>query len=121
MLRLVELLAGLSRLADLGYSLPPGSSLRSAALALALGRSLDLSDHDLRCSMYTALLLHVGCTGYAHETAHATGDEMGWNTAARLPTRTVVEFRCSPPVYSAPVITPPSSTSMAAPRWLANR
>jgi hypothetical protein len=54
-------------------------------------------------------------------SAWIVGSEMGWKTAAFLPTRTVVEFRNSPPVYSAPVIDPSSSTSTATDRWLANR
>lgn len=74
-MRLLDLVAGLSRLADLGFGLPAGESLRSAALALTLGRSLDLPDDDVRAGMYTALLLHAGCVGYAHETARAFGDE----------------------------------------------
>lgn len=32
--------------------------------------------------MFTALLLHVGCVGYAHETAQRFGDEFGANLAA---------------------------------------
>jgi HD-GYP domain-containing protein (c-di-GMP phosphodiesterase class II) len=79
--RLVELLAGLSRLADLGFGLPAGESLRSAALAAVLGRRLDLSDDDVRAGLYTALLFHVGCVGYAHETAARFGDEFIVNVA----------------------------------------
>ncbi len=75
-MRLADLLAGLSRLADLGFGIPAGEALRAAALSLVLGRSLNLSDDDLRAGMYTALLHHVGCTGYAHEAARAVGDEL---------------------------------------------
>lgn len=80
--RLADLLAGLSRLADLGYGLQAGEALRSSALALTLGRSLDLAEGDVRAGLYTALLLNVGCTGYAHETARIAGDELAWNLAA---------------------------------------
>lgn len=75
-MRLADLLGGLSRLADLGFGIPVGEALRSAALAGVLGRSLSLSDDDVRAAMYTALLHHVGCTGYAHEAAQVVGDEL---------------------------------------------
>jgi HD-GYP domain-containing protein (c-di-GMP phosphodiesterase class II) len=80
--RLADLLAGLSRLADLGFGLTAGDSMRSAALVAVTGRSLDLSDDDIRASMYTALLLHVGCVGYAHESVRVFGDEFVMNLAA---------------------------------------
>jgi HD-GYP domain-containing protein (c-di-GMP phosphodiesterase class II) len=73
--RLADLVAGLSRLADLGFGLQAGQSLRSAALAAVLGRQLDLPDADVRAGLYAALLFHVGCVGYAHETAAVFGDE----------------------------------------------
>ncbi|HSK90837.1 MAG TPA: HD domain-containing phosphohydrolase [Euzebyales bacterium] len=79
--RLADLLAGLSRLADLGYGLQAGEALRSSALAVLVARSLDLPDDDVRACLYTALLVHVGCAGYAHETAEAVGDETAWNQA----------------------------------------
>jgi HD-GYP domain-containing protein (c-di-GMP phosphodiesterase class II) len=75
MLRLVDLLAGLSRVADLGYGLHAGESLRASALAAMLARVRDLPADDVRAAMYTGLLLHVGCVGYAHETARRFGDE----------------------------------------------
>jgi hypothetical protein len=71
--RLADLLAGLSRLADLGFGLQAGEALRSCALATRLARSLDLPEDDTRAAFYTALLHHVGCTGYAHETARLFG------------------------------------------------
>jgi HD-GYP domain-containing protein (c-di-GMP phosphodiesterase class II)/DNA-binding CsgD family transcriptional regulator len=80
--RLADLLAGLSRLADLGFGLQAGEAARSCALAAALARSLDLPDDDVRAAFYTALLHHVGCTGYAHETARVFGDELVVNEAA---------------------------------------
>ena len=80
--RLADLLAGLSRLADLGFGLQAGEALRSCALATGLARSLDLPDDDVRAAFYTALLHHVGCTGYAHETARLFGDELVLNAAA---------------------------------------
>jgi HD-GYP domain-containing protein (c-di-GMP phosphodiesterase class II) len=80
--RLADLLAGLSRLADLGFGLQAGEALRSCALAGRLARSLDLPDDDARAACYTALLHHVGCVGYAHETARLFGDELAQNVAA---------------------------------------
>jgi HD-GYP domain-containing protein (c-di-GMP phosphodiesterase class II) len=85
--RLADLLAGLSRLADLGFGFPAGESLRSAALAATLARSLDLRDDDVRAAQYTALLLHVGCVGYAHETARVFGDEFVMNVVAERTNR----------------------------------
>lgn len=82
MVRLVDLLAALSRLADLGFGLQAGQSLRSAALAAVVARSLDLADDDVRAGMYTALLQHVGCVGYAHETVGLFGDEFATQMAA---------------------------------------
>ena len=75
-MRLLDLTAGLSRLADLGFGIPAGEALRSAALAAALGRSCGADDEDVRAALYTGLLHHVGCTGYAHEAAGAFGDEL---------------------------------------------
>jgi HD-GYP domain-containing protein (c-di-GMP phosphodiesterase class II) len=81
--RLADLLAGLSRLADLGFGLPAGESLRSSALAIVLGRSLDLPDDDIQAGVYTALMFHVGCVGYAHETVELFGDEFAASVAAQ--------------------------------------
>jgi hypothetical protein len=44
-------------------------------------RLADLPDDDVRAAFYTALLHHVGCTGYAHETARLFGDELALNMA----------------------------------------
>ena len=78
--RLADLLAGLSRLADLGFE--TGSSLRTCALAAHLARSLDLPEADVRAAFYTALMHQVGCVGHAHETALLFGDELVANMAA---------------------------------------
>ena len=81
-MRLADLLAGLSRLADVGFGLPMGAAVRSCALATRLAHSLDLSPDDVRTAYYTALLHHVGCVGYAHETAQLFGDDLVANRAA---------------------------------------
>jgi HD-GYP domain-containing protein (c-di-GMP phosphodiesterase class II) len=80
--RLADLLAGLSRLADLGFGLQTGAALRSCALATRLARSLDLPGPQVQAAFYTALLHHVGCAGYAHETAQLFGDDLQANQAA---------------------------------------
>lgn len=79
---MADLLAGLSRLADLGFGLETGASLRSCALATHLARSLDLPEADVQAAFYTALMHHVGCVGHAHETARLFGDELLANMAA---------------------------------------
>lgn len=81
-IRLADLLAGLSRLADLGFGMHAGESLRSAALAALLAEELGLDDEDLRAALYTALLHHIGCPGFAHETTRIIGDDLAMNTAA---------------------------------------
>ncbi|HSE10662.1 MAG TPA: HD domain-containing phosphohydrolase [Nocardioidaceae bacterium] len=80
--RLADLLAGLSRLADLGFGLEVGAALRSCALATRLSDSLGCSPDEARGAFYTALLHHVGCAGYSHETARLLGDDIAANTAA---------------------------------------
>jgi HD-GYP domain-containing protein (c-di-GMP phosphodiesterase class II) len=80
--RLAGLLVGLSRLADLGFGLEMGTALRSCALAARLARSLDLPDADVQAAFYSAFLHHVGCVGYARETADLFGDELIANAAA---------------------------------------
>jgi HD-GYP domain-containing protein (c-di-GMP phosphodiesterase class II) len=79
--RLADLLTGLSRTADLGFGLPQGEAVRSASLAVLLGRSLDLTDEEVQAGMYAGLLLHLGCIGFAHETAAVFGDELAMNAA----------------------------------------
>ncbi len=79
---LADLLVGMSRLADLGFGLPAGAALRSCALGTRLARTLDLPDEDVQATFYTALMHHVGCAGYAHETAQLFGNELVANMAA---------------------------------------
>jgi HD-GYP domain-containing protein (c-di-GMP phosphodiesterase class II)/DNA-binding CsgD family transcriptional regulator len=75
-LRLADLVAALSIVADMGFGLPPQEAMRSCLVATALGRSLGLSEPDLRDAFYTALLLHIGCVSFSHETAVLFGDEL---------------------------------------------
>jgi HD-GYP domain-containing protein (c-di-GMP phosphodiesterase class II) len=74
--RLADLLAGLSVACDVGFGLPPEEAMRSCLVATALARKMDLGEDVVSDTFYTALLLHVGCTGFAHETAALFGDEL---------------------------------------------
>jgi HD-GYP domain-containing protein (c-di-GMP phosphodiesterase class II) len=74
-LRLADLLAGLSIAADLGFGLPPESAMRSCLLGTALAREMDVAEPEVADTFYASLLLHVGCTSFAHETAAMWGDE----------------------------------------------
>jgi HD-GYP domain-containing protein (c-di-GMP phosphodiesterase class II) len=86
-LRLADLLASVSLVSDLGFALPPTESMRSCLIATALARRLGLDERDVSDVFYTALLQHLGCTGFAHETAAIYGDELVVNAAvARVDT-----------------------------------
>ncbi len=80
--RLADLLAGLSRVADLGFGLEAGTAQRSSVLAAQLARATGCTDGDVRAAYYTALLHHIGCVGYAQETARLFQDELVANRAA---------------------------------------
>ena len=79
--RLADLLAGLSVVSDLGFAMPPESAMRRCIVATGLARTLGLDDGQVGNVYYTALLQHIGCIGFAHETAAAYGDEMAVNAA----------------------------------------
>jgi HD-GYP domain-containing protein (c-di-GMP phosphodiesterase class II) len=80
-LRLAELLAGLSVVADVGMGLEPGEAGRAALVALELAAAVDAPEPaDV---YYTTLLQHIGCTAYAHEAAALLGgDEIAVKRAA---------------------------------------
>jgi HD-GYP domain-containing protein (c-di-GMP phosphodiesterase class II) len=80
-LRLADLLASVSLVADLGFALPADTSIRSAVIAASLARRLGLSEAEASDAYYTSLLEHIGCTGFAHEAAAVYGDEMALNVA----------------------------------------
>ena len=84
-LRLADLLASLSMVADLGYGLAMGEATRSCLIGVALARRLGLTSHEVSDTFYTSLLLHVGCVGFSHEMSTLFGDE---NTANRAGART---------------------------------
>lgn len=68
-LRLADPLIGLSAIGDLGREREPGQAVRTCFIACRLARSLDADDATVQDVFYTALLQHLGCTGYAHDTA----------------------------------------------------
>jgi HD-GYP domain-containing protein (c-di-GMP phosphodiesterase class II)/DNA-binding CsgD family transcriptional regulator len=81
-IRLADLLASVSLLSDAGFALPPEETIRTTIIATAVARRLGLSEPDVSDVFYTALLQHLGCIGYAHETAAVYGDERVVNAAA---------------------------------------
>ncbi|MGH3004548.1 MAG: HD domain-containing phosphohydrolase [Gaiellaceae bacterium] len=81
--RLADLLAGLSLISDHGLGLPPDDAVRSCLVATALARKLELHESEVADVFYDALLEHVGCTGYAHETYLVWSDDLAANRAAQ--------------------------------------
>jgi HD-GYP domain-containing protein (c-di-GMP phosphodiesterase class II) len=76
MLRLVELLGGLSVALDMGTGSALDESLCRCVVAARVARAAGLSDDEVRDVLYTALLEHLGCTAYAHELADVFGDDV---------------------------------------------
>lgn len=74
-LRLAELLASLSLVTDLGMGYPPEQALEACLIAGELARALQLNQQQQVDVYYTSLLLHVGCTAYAHEQALLAGGD----------------------------------------------
>jgi HD-GYP domain-containing protein (c-di-GMP phosphodiesterase class II) len=83
-IRVAEVLASLSMVADLGFGLPPGEALRSCLIATALARQMGLADEVVSEVYYTTLLQHIGCIGFAHETSAVYGDELAAGAAAAV-------------------------------------
>ena len=81
--RLADLLVGLSLISDHGLGLPPDDAVRSCLVGTALARELDLDEREVADVFYDALLEHIGCMGYAHETARVWGDDLAANRAAQ--------------------------------------
>ncbi len=76
MFRLLGLLGGLSQATDLGTGAPLEESLKRAVVATRVADALDSHQVDKGDVIYTALLQHLGCTAYAHETAAVWGDDV---------------------------------------------
>jgi HD-GYP domain-containing protein (c-di-GMP phosphodiesterase class II) len=80
-LRLADILGGLSIVADLGFGLPPETAMRSCLIGTALARELGVAEDEVADTFYASLLLHVGCTAFAHEATAAMGDDLTVNSA----------------------------------------
>jgi HD-GYP domain-containing protein (c-di-GMP phosphodiesterase class II)/DNA-binding CsgD family transcriptional regulator len=74
-LRLAEVIAALSLATDLANAFPPEKALRTALLAIHLGKALGLEGQDLSDTYYLPLLRFVGCTCFAWEEAAAVGGD----------------------------------------------
>lgn len=72
-LRLAELVGGLTLAADFANGYPPEKCLRTAILAVAIGREAGLDEATLHDAYWVCLLRFLGCTAFAHEEAHAYG------------------------------------------------
>jgi HD-GYP domain-containing protein (c-di-GMP phosphodiesterase class II) len=72
--RIGELLGALSLATDLAIGCPLETTLRTCVLATQIARRLGIA--DVTSVRRVALLRHLGCTGYAYETARvAAGDD----------------------------------------------
>jgi hypothetical protein len=71
--RIAEVLGGLSLATDVASANPPEKALRTAILAVELGRRHGVAEPDLRDAFYVCLLRYLGCVGFAHEEAHVYG------------------------------------------------
>jgi hypothetical protein len=75
-IRLAELTGAIARAADAGIGFPPETSLRLCIVAVALARSVGLSEEETRDVYHASLLRHAGCTASAHEETQIAGDEL---------------------------------------------
>ncbi|MBI4203183.1 MAG: HD domain-containing protein [Chloroflexi bacterium] len=74
--RLAEMIASLSLATDLGMGQPMEHALRRCLLAVRMGRTLGLSEVDLRSVYYVALICSVGCTVKLQEFSPWFTDEI---------------------------------------------
>jgi len=80
--RLAELLGAISLATDLGTGQPAEHGLRTAVLAVAVGRELGLDDRELAEVEQVALLRFLGCTSNSAQTAEDVGgDEIAFLAA----------------------------------------
>jgi HD-GYP domain-containing protein (c-di-GMP phosphodiesterase class II) len=80
-IRLAELLAAFSLLSDLGMGREQEVAIGSCLIATELARRMDVPEDVVADTYYTALLQHIGCTAYSHETALLFGDDVALNAA----------------------------------------
>ena len=74
--RMLAVLAGLSLATDLGAGAPLEESLKRCVVATRLARAAGCADTEVGDVLYTALLQHLGCTAYSHESARVWGDDL---------------------------------------------
>lgn len=97
-LRLAELLADLSLVTDMEMGHEPETAARICLVATGLARGLGLPEAVVADVYYTSLLLHLGCTAYAHEAAAAFGgddiavNESGTRTDFSVPTQVLTTW-----------------------------
>lgn len=79
MIRMAEVLGGLTLATDVASANQPEKALRTAILAVEIGRRHAIAETDLRDAFYVTLLRYLGCVGFAHEEAHlyGAGDDIG--------------------------------------------
>jgi HD-GYP domain-containing protein (c-di-GMP phosphodiesterase class II)/DNA-binding CsgD family transcriptional regulator len=73
MIRMAEVLGGLTLATDVASANQPEKALRTAILAVEIGRRHGVSEPELRDTYYVNLLRYLGCVGFAHEEAHVYG------------------------------------------------
>lgn len=74
--RLAEVMAALSKAADLGMGQPVETALSTCIVAMRLGEAAGLGAEDLRDIYYLALLRYIGCNAETHVLAALVGDEL---------------------------------------------
>lgn len=74
-LRLADLLAALSLESDLAMGHPPEEAMRTCLLATGLARRTGCSESEAAEVYWTSMLMHVGCTAFAHEQAALFGGD----------------------------------------------
>ncbi|MBL9014763.1 MAG: HD domain-containing protein [Myxococcales bacterium] len=79
MIRMAEVLGGLTLATDVASANQPEKALRTAILAVEIGRRHGVAEPELRDAFYVSLLRYLGCVGFAHEEAHhyGAGDDIG--------------------------------------------
>lgn len=84
--RLAEVAGGLSLASDLADGFPEGKVLRTATLAVELGRAAGFRDETMRHAYFLTLIRFLGCTGFATEEAHryGAGDDIRVRSAMAL-------------------------------------
>ncbi|MGB8384003.1 MAG: HD domain-containing phosphohydrolase, partial [Dermatophilaceae bacterium] len=82
--RLMALLAGLAGVTDLGAGGQPDESLRRCVLATRLAHLTGCSEVVVRDVQQVALLGHIGCLAWSHETGNIWGDDVAVTHAALM-------------------------------------